>query len=101
MTPKKKRFSNCLFFFFRVVIRLGSQEEFSNTLIELQEEVRPLSKLQYCPRDFKRTTVERLFRDENFILDWCNFKLVSFILFAKTKKNFIKQLFINSFYILD
>lgn len=59
-----------------VVIRLGSVSEFSNTLIELQDEVRPLSKLQYCPRDFKRTTVERLFREEGFILDWCNFKLV-------------------------
>ncbi|KAL0276965.1 UNVERIFIED_CONTAM: hypothetical protein PYX00_004412 [Menopon gallinae] len=59
-----------------VVIRFGSTAPYSNTLIELQEEVKPLWKLQHCPRDFKRTTVERYFRDEGFILDWCNFRLL-------------------------
>ncbi|KAK6622424.1 hypothetical protein RUM44_002235 [Polyplax serrata] len=59
-----------------VVVRLGSSNDFSNTLVELQEEVKPLWKLQNCPRDYKRTSVERIFRDEGFILDWCNFKLI-------------------------
>ena len=75
---------NYNFFCFSVVIRLGSIATFSNTLIDLQEEIKPLWKLQSCPRDFKRTTVERIFRDEGFILDWCNFKLVNNIYHPKT-----------------
>ncbi|KAJ9585970.1 hypothetical protein L9F63_020384, partial [Diploptera punctata] len=59
-----------------VVIRIGSKAEFSTALIELQEEVKPLWKLGSCPRDFKRTTVERFFRDEGFALDWCAFRLI-------------------------
>lgn len=58
-----------------VVVRLGSEVLFSSELLELQEEVRPLYKLLSCPRDFKRTSVERLFRDEGFTLDWCSFRL--------------------------
>lgn len=60
-----------------VVVRVGSQYEFSTALIELQEEVKPLWKLIPCPRDFKRTTVDRLFREEGFALDWCAFRLVT------------------------
>lgn len=60
-----------------MVIRLGSRADFSAELLELQEEVRPLWKLQSCPRDFKRTTVERVFREAGFALDWCSFRLVS------------------------
>lgn len=59
-----------------VVIRIGSTARLSNELIELQEEVRPLWKLFPCPRDLKRTTVERLFRENGFALDWCAFRLL-------------------------
>ncbi|XP_003708578.1 sarcoglycan alpha isoform X2 [Megachile rotundata] len=59
-----------------VVIRLGSSMPFSQELNELQEEVKPLWKLPSCPRDFKRTSVERLFREAGFALDWCSFRLV-------------------------
>ncbi|CAK9794779.1 SGCE [Anthophora plagiata] len=59
-----------------VVIRLGSSMPFSQELNELQEEVKPLWKLPSCPRDFKRTSVERLFREAEFTLDWCSFRLV-------------------------
>ncbi|XP_043788867.1 alpha-sarcoglycan-like isoform X5 [Apis laboriosa] len=59
-----------------VVIRLGSSMPFSQELNELQEEVKPLWKLRSCPRDFKRTSVERLFREARFALDWCSFRLV-------------------------
>lgn len=52
---------------------------FSQELNELQEEVKPLWKLPFCPRDFKRTSVERLFREAEFALDWCSFRLVSFV----------------------
>ncbi|PSN56245.1 hypothetical protein C0J52_00373 [Blattella germanica] len=59
-----------------VVVRIGSKAQFSSGLIELQDEVKPLWKLGSCPRDFKRTTVERFFRDEGFALDWCAFRLI-------------------------
>ncbi|XP_031842587.1 sarcoglycan alpha isoform X2 [Nomia melanderi] len=58
-----------------VVVRLGSSTPFSQELNELQEEVKPLWKLPSCPRDFKRTSVERLFREARFALDWCSFRL--------------------------
>ncbi|XP_067000391.1 epsilon-sarcoglycan isoform X1 [Anabrus simplex] len=60
-----------------VVLRLGSRFEFSSSLVELQEEVKPLWKLGSCPRDFKRTSVDRLFREEGFALDWCAFRLLT------------------------
>ncbi|GLV44362.1 Sarcoglycan alpha [Carabus blaptoides fortunei] len=59
-----------------VVLRIGSIAVLSNELIELQEEVKPLWKVPSCPRDFKRTTVERLFRENGFALDWCTFRLL-------------------------
>lgn len=64
-------------FYFRVVVRLGSTVPFSQELNELQEEVKPLWKMPSCPRDFKRTSVEILFREAEFRLDWCSFRLVS------------------------
>ncbi|XP_066903971.1 epsilon-sarcoglycan isoform X2 [Halyomorpha halys] len=54
----------------------GEGEEFSEELMDLQEEVRPLLKFSSCPRDFKRTTVDRHFRSQGFLLDWCSFRLV-------------------------
>ncbi|KAF5273769.1 hypothetical protein FQA39_LY00884 [Lamprigera yunnana] len=61
-----------------VVLRLGSKAQLSSELIKLQKEVKPLWKHTSCPRDFKRTTVERFFRDSGFALDWCAFRLVNF-----------------------
>ncbi|XP_073996227.1 sarcoglycan alpha isoform X3 [Rhodnius prolixus] len=58
-----------------VVVHLGSTSEFSQELINLQEEVRPLWKRLSCPRDFKRTTVDRHFRPRGFLPDWCSFRL--------------------------
>ncbi|KPJ21058.1 hypothetical protein RR48_00556 [Papilio machaon] len=52
---------------------------FSSELKRLREEVRPLSRLPSCPREYKRTTVERLFRDAGFTLDWCSFELYNTI----------------------
>lgn len=70
-----------IYYFNRVVLRLGSKSPLSTELVELQEEVRPLWKVPSCPRDFKRTTVERYFREAGFALDWCAFRLVRFIRF--------------------
>lgn len=61
---------------FSVVIRIGSSFNFSNELYNLQDEAKPIQKLMFCP-EFKRMTVERVFRDEGFVLDWCSFRLVS------------------------
>ncbi|KAL4707046.1 hypothetical protein ACJJTC_014325 [Scirpophaga incertulas] len=62
-----------------LVVRLGSSVPFSTQLKWLREEVRPLSRLPSCPREYKRTTSERLFRDAGFTLDWCNFELYNTI----------------------
>ncbi|XP_013165335.1 PREDICTED: alpha-sarcoglycan isoform X2 [Papilio xuthus] len=62
-----------------LVVRLGSSIPFSSELKRLREEVRPLSRLPSCPREYKRTTVERLFRDAGFTLDWCSFELYNTI----------------------
>ncbi|XP_012281456.1 alpha-sarcoglycan isoform X2 [Orussus abietinus] len=58
------------------VLRLGSSVPFSQDLNVLQEEVKPLWKLSSCARNFKRTTVERWFREAGFVLDWCSFRLI-------------------------
>lgn len=65
------------FFNFRVVLRLGSSADFSHILLDLQEEVRPLSRKMDSCRGFKRTTVERILRKDGFALDWCAFRLVN------------------------
>ncbi|XP_022827617.1 alpha-sarcoglycan isoform X2 [Spodoptera litura] len=62
-----------------LVVRLGSSMPFSLELKRLREEVRPLSRLPSCPREYKRTTVERLFRDAGLTLDWCSFELYNTI----------------------
>ncbi|KAK5644790.1 hypothetical protein RI129_006090 [Pyrocoelia pectoralis] len=59
-----------------VVVRIGSRAHLSTELIKLQKEVKPLWRHTSCPRDFKRTTVERFFRDAGFALDWCAFRLI-------------------------
>jgi hypothetical protein len=58
-----------------VVIHLSSDKDFSPELKKLQLEVLPLWKLRPCPRDMKRTSMERHFRRHNFLLDWCAFTL--------------------------
>lgn len=59
-----------------VVVNLGSSSNFSTILYDLEKEISPLQKMNKCPKDFKRTSVERYFRANGFNLDWCSFKLV-------------------------
>ncbi|XP_011180300.2 epsilon-sarcoglycan isoform X2 [Zeugodacus cucurbitae] len=57
-----------------VVVHLGSSAQFSARIKELQEEVRPLYKLSTCT--YKRTSVQKVFENAGFKLDWCAFKTV-------------------------
>uniref|UniRef100_A0A1B0AEN3 Dystroglycan-type cadherin-like domain-containing protein n=1 Tax=Glossina pallidipes TaxID=7398 RepID=A0A1B0AEN3_GLOPL len=57
-----------------VVVHLGSFAKFSERLKDLQEEVRPLYKLPSCT--YKRTSVQKLFENSGFKLDWCAFRIV-------------------------
>lgn len=57
-----------------VIVQLGSHSDFSARLKDLQEEVRPLYKLASC--NFKRTSVQSIFENQGFKLDWCAFKLI-------------------------
>lgn len=58
-----------------VVVHFASDKDFSQALNKLQVEVSPLWKLRPCPRDMKRTSVERHFRRYDFLVDWCSFRL--------------------------
>lgn len=57
-----------------VILQLGSHVDFSARLKDLQEEVRPLYKLVSC--NFKRTSVQAIFENQGFKLDWCAFRLI-------------------------
>ncbi|EDW04061.1 GH11586 [Drosophila grimshawi] len=57
-----------------VIVHVGSFAQFSARLKELQEEVRPLYKLPSCT--YKRTSVQKIFENVGFKLDWCAFKMV-------------------------
>ncbi|XP_061400421.1 epsilon-sarcoglycan-like [Musca vetustissima] len=57
-----------------VIVHLGSFAKFSERLNQLQEEVRPLYKLPSCT--YKRTSVQKIFENVGFKLDWCAFKMV-------------------------
>ena len=62
-----------------VVLQLGSNSNFSVELLSLNRETSPLRsrfKDSTCPRNFKRTSVERYFREKSFALDWCAFRLM-------------------------
>lgn len=58
-----------------VIVHLGSNVPFSERLKELQEEIKPLYKMTSCT--FKRTSVQTLFEEGGFKLDWCAFRIVS------------------------
>lgn len=62
-------------FFCRVIIHLGSTAPFSGRLTDLQEEVRPLYKIASCT--YKRTSVQTIFENAGFKIDWCAFRTVS------------------------
>lgn len=53
---------------------MGSFAQFSTRLKQLQDEVRPLYKLTTC--SYKRTSVQKIFENAGFKLDWCAFKMV-------------------------
>jgi len=59
-----------------VVLQLGSHANFSKDLLLLDRETSPLRVRPSCPRNFKRTSVERYFRDKGFAIDWCAFRLL-------------------------
>uniref|UniRef100_A0A7G3AFM5 Putative epsilon-sarcoglycan isoform x1 n=1 Tax=Lutzomyia longipalpis TaxID=7200 RepID=A0A7G3AFM5_LUTLO len=57
-----------------VIVHLGSNAMFSERLLELQEEVKPLYKISTC--NYKRTSVQTTFENGGFRLDWCAFRIV-------------------------
>ncbi|KAK0158517.1 hypothetical protein PV328_009512 [Microctonus aethiopoides] len=60
-----------------VVLRLGSSMPFSHSLNDYEAQLKPLRRRLPCPKDFKRTSKEIMFRNAGFVLDWCSFKLIS------------------------
>ncbi|KFB36556.1 hypothetical protein ZHAS_00003745 [Anopheles sinensis] len=58
-----------------VVVHLGSNADFSDRMLELHEEVKPLYKIPSCT--YKRTSVQTTFENSGFKLDWCAFRLTA------------------------
>lgn len=58
-----------------VIVHLGSNAPLSLKLIELNEEIKPLSKLSTCT--FKKTKVQTVFQNAGFQVDWCAFKIIT------------------------
>lgn len=85
---------------FSVVVNLGSESNFSMTLFDLEKEISPLQKMNKCPKDFKRTSVERFFRANGFNLDWCSFKLVCTLILYITYRLYLSCTFIDYKYII-
>lgn len=71
-----------------VIVHLASKVKFSDRLLELQEEVKPLYKIQSC--NYKRTSVQNIFENSGFKLDWCAFKIVSLF----SNNNILNNVFI-------
>ena len=59
-----------------LVVYLGSTANFSEQLKDLDRETGPLRSFPDCPRNFKKTSVERHFQEKGFTVDWCAFRLL-------------------------
>lgn len=58
-----------------IIVHLSSHTAFSQRLIDLQDEVKPLYKIASCT--YKRTSVQTIFENAGFKLDWCAFHIVN------------------------
>lgn len=58
-----------------IIVHLSSHTAFSQRLFELQDEVKPLYKISTCT--YKRTSVQTIFENAGFKLDWCAFHIVA------------------------
>lgn len=58
-----------------VIVHLGSNAPLSSRLLELNDEIKPLSKLTTCT--YKKTKVQSIFQNAGFVVDWCTFKIVT------------------------
>lgn len=58
-----------------IIVHLSSHTAFSQRLNDLQEEVKPLYKIATCT--YKRTSVQTIFENVGFKLDWCAFHIVN------------------------
>jgi hypothetical protein len=58
-----------------VFVNLGSKAKFSERLNDLHEEIKPLYKISSC--SYKKTSVQYLFENAGFKLDWCAFKFIT------------------------
>ncbi|OTF72968.1 hypothetical protein BLA29_010819 [Euroglyphus maynei] len=60
-----------------VVVRVGSIHNFTEQLYRLESEVRQIKNRDPCPKHYKATTVEYVFRERKLHVDWCSFKLIN------------------------
>ena len=59
----------------RIIVRVGSTVNFTEELWTLEGEVSALRSRIPCPKRFKATTAEYMFREQKLRVDWCRFQL--------------------------
>jgi len=58
-----------------VVLDVASRANFSIQMLAMERETQPLRKQKSC--NYKRTSMDRHFRQAGFAVDWCGFRLIS------------------------
>lgn len=62
--------------YFRVTIRIGSASNFTEELLRLENEAAQIRSRNPCPKKFKASSAEYLFREKKLFVDWCRFMLL-------------------------
>jgi hypothetical protein len=65
-----------------VIIRIGSTDNYTRDLLDLEREVERIKNRDPCPRKYKATSAEYMFRNKGFHSDWCSFQLIRVSLIA-------------------
>lgn len=58
-----------------LVVRIGSVEPYTPELLKLEDETMVIRHRNPCPKRFRLTTAEYIFREHKFRVDWCGFRL--------------------------
>ncbi|XP_054168579.1 alpha-sarcoglycan-like [Oppia nitens] len=59
-----------------VIMRIGSIDNYTRDILDLEREVERIKNRNPCPRKYKATSAEYMFRNKGFYSDWCSFQLI-------------------------
>lgn len=61
---------------FSVIVRIGSKTNYTEQLINLENEIRQIRNRNNCPRRYKTKMFEYIFGEKKLYVDWCHFRLL-------------------------